>query len=279
MNIKLIASLVAATILTGCSSSSGSKNEDVDPGFDNPRVGIENPIEKDDSPAWGIPTDDAPEMGINHIAISNDGDVLFNGEKVGKVDPSNGLVWKDGVLVGDVTFDSNTGSFTFTEYQSQNQYTFTINKSGVVNIDWENSAIDNGWDVQKPTPELPPTDDAPEMGINHITINDEGTITLNGEEAGTVDFSNGMVWSKDGELTGSVSKNNDDSSYTYTHHSTGKTFNFSVNKNGIVAVDQDRNTPEPSRFQHEKLSAEQKSQLRSKSRELRDAIKTKLERS
>ncbi|MBY5948248.1 hypothetical protein [Photobacterium rosenbergii] len=47
MKIKLIASLVAATILTGCSSSSGSKNDTVDPEFDNPRAGIENPIEKE----------------------------------------------------------------------------------------------------------------------------------------------------------------------------------------------------------------------------------------
>ncbi|MGF1790180.1 hypothetical protein L4D21_06160 [Photobacterium profundum] len=278
MKKKLLASLIAVSVLAGCSSSgSGSSDENTDPDYTDPKYGIENPIEKDDSPAWGIPTDDAPDMGINHIAIADDGSIVINGDKVGTVDKSNGLVWKDGVLVGSVTVDKTDRTFTYNDHSSNNTYAFTVS-NGVVAIDWEKSSIDNGWGVTKPKPELPPTDDAPDMGINHISISNDGSIKLNNEEAGNVDFSNGMVWNSNGELVGSVNKNND-GSFAYTHHSTGNTFNFTVNKNGIVAVDQDRNSSELQRFHHEKLSAEQKSQLRTKAKDLRENIKAQIKRS
>lgn len=52
MKKKLLASLIAVSVLAGCSSSSGSKNEDVDPGYGfTPK--LENPIELD--PEYGNP--------------------------------------------------------------------------------------------------------------------------------------------------------------------------------------------------------------------------------
>ncbi|MGF1874949.1 hypothetical protein L4D77_06380 [Photobacterium frigidiphilum] len=279
MKKKLLASLIAVSVLAGCSSSgSGSSDENTDPGYTDPKYGIENPIEKDDSPAWGIPTDDAPDMGINHIAIADDGSIVINGDKVGTVDKSNGLVWKDGVLVGSVTVDKTDRTFTYNDHSSNNTYAFTVN-NGIVAIDWEKSSVDNGWGVTKPKPELPPTDDAPDMGINHIAIADDGSIIINGDNVGIVDKSNGLVW-KDGVLVGSVTVDKTDRTLTYNDHSSNNTYAFTVS-NGVVAIDWEKSSIDNDWgiSKQPRLSADQKSQIRTKAKDLRENIKAQINRS
>lgn len=122
MKIKLLTALVSAAFLAGCSST-GHNGSNTDPGFDNPTAGIENPIEKDMTPDWGIPVDDTdPDFGIPTVDIDNPiekDDSPEWGIPSGDIDdrkaswniaPSTGgeglySVTKDGEVVGFVSVD------------------------------------------------------------------------------------------------------------------------------------------------------------------------------
>ncbi|GIU34340.1 hypothetical protein L2719_02030 [Shewanella schlegeliana] len=92
---------------------------------------------------WGLtpPTDTPPENGINHWQLTEEGEVLKNGEVVGTYDATTGHITKDGVLVASV--EKNT----LTIHGSNDTYRVYKNDSGTLSIDWENSVVDGSWGV------------------------------------------------------------------------------------------------------------------------------------
>ncbi|MGF1738275.1 hypothetical protein [Photobacterium satsumensis] len=358
MKIKLLASLVAATILTGCSSSSGSKNDTVDPDFDNPRAGIENPIEKEKpndgliydnngnvigidgtDNGWGLlPPEDHPierpdiDAPIQDVTGNIQGGSQFNPEtERGVISADSGesivvlssghliLRNESGAPVGVVKVDEQ-GNITSAREDKflgnvtkngDNQYILSSGKDGeyiVINTDgngrWE---IEDSGGTGGLSPDF---GDTPDWGIgasdgkerghgdieiesdtsgNYITVNgdngnqikfntDTGAVEFNGENSPIYVDDNGLIRSVDNGLIVAKVDSSIDGQTTIT----GWQGNSLIlqNNDGRLMVSVDKSGQgRPELKQRPNLSNEQKSQLRAKSRELREAIKAKVERS
>ncbi|MEZ9835294.1 hypothetical protein AB4341_17365 [Vibrio breoganii] len=183
MKIKLLTALVSAAFLAGCSST-GHNDSNIDPGFDNPTAGIENPIEKDIDPDYGNPT-----AGIEN-PIEKEIDPEFGNPSAGIENP----IEKDdspdwGVPVGDI---GDRKAYWNIEQSDNVKGLYSVSKDGevvgYVSVDEQGNVHLKNHNNSKQV-ELPNT---------KLVIDDEGSITgvtLYGKE-GTVIGS----WTPEGGL-------------------------------------------------------------------------------
>lgn len=296
MKIKLLTSLLAATILAGCSSSSGSKSEDIDPGFDfTPKV--DNPIELD--PEFGNPELD-PGFGTT---VPTYGDITETHNGFAITGDNGAVVTVDTKTHESTVIYTESGVFTINENNEITNYS-TGEVVGHVQITDDKVTLrtDNGTEIvlrnengrlfaaviERPDSQNPiePEATLPILG-DILPVN--YSIVAAGEDSQGDSY---RVIDAEGKPVAYISY--DDSANTAQVTVGSETHKFEevfVYKNdngqviGIIHDDkywtanggiQDITTL---KSQVRNLSNEQKSQLRAKSRDLREAIKAKVERS
>lgn len=180
MKLKLIASLVAASFLAGCSSS-GSNDT-------SPQAGIENPIEL---PLWG----DEGAKEVTFVEIKGQTNIIVDGESVGRV--KDGTVYNsNGDIVGTVDIvqkDENGQPIAFVG-KTANGADITWTKSGGL-------VINNPPQQEKPI-EIPVWGGDEAKHIELVELNGQTVLTVNNETVAYV--VNGDVRNAQGDSIGSL---------------------------------------------------------------------------
>lgn len=357
MKKKLLASLIAVSVLAGCSSS-GSSDENIDPDYTNPKDGIENPIEKekpndgliydnngnvigidDTDKGWGIlPPEDHPierpdvDTPIQDTTGNIQGGSQFNPEtERGVISSDSGksiVVLSSGHLIlrdesgapigvvkvdeqGNITSARNDKLLGNITKNGDNQYILSSGKDGeyiVINTDgkgrWE---IEDSGGTGGLSPDFGETpdwgtgiSDGKERGHgdietesdntgNYITVSgdngnqikldtDTGVIEVNGKNSPIYLDDNGLIRSvKSGVIIAKV-----DNSINGQATISGWQGNSLIlqNDDGRLMVSVDKSGQNrPALNQQPNLSSEQKSQLRTKAKDLRENIKAQIKRS
>nr|VVV04887.1 hypothetical protein AW0309160_02296 [Aliivibrio wodanis] len=180
MKLKLIASLVAASFLAGCSSS-GSNDT-------SPQAGIENPIEL---PLWG----DEGAKEVTFVEIKGQTNIIVDGESVGRV--KDGTVYNsNGDIVGTVDIvqkDENGQPIAFVG-KTANGADITWTKSGGL-------VINNPPQQENPI-EIPVWGGDEAKHIELVELNGQTVLTVNNETVAYV--VNGDVRNAQGDSIGSL---------------------------------------------------------------------------
>lgn len=221
MKLKLLSTLIAVSVLAGCSSG-GSSNDIATATPDN------GPIEVDGE--WGIlPPEQPPVNEQDHFSIDANGNVYKNGEQAGHLDTTTGLITQDGVVIGSATWDGK--SFEVTEHSSMETYRVQVDKHG--NLTFIPMDKDGGWD-HVGTPESP-IEVHPENPIEtggQYSIDAEGNVYNNGAEVASLDLSTGLI-SVDGVVIGRVDSHDlKAGKLVIVDHSSGNTYNVAIDKSG-----------------------------------------------
>ncbi|AQS37316.1 hypothetical protein Sps_02158 [Shewanella psychrophila] len=280
MNFKktsVATALMSVLFLVGCSSTSSTGTDNTDPDFSNP--GLENPIEIPGTPANPIegvpdnelpPIEDVPSNELNHFSITEDGYIKMNGELLGHYD--DGKLYVGGKEYATVEPVKSSG---------KNEYLITGNDglqfhvdvtNGVISVDWAKSTVDGGWDVTKPPVDLPPTDDVPDFGINHISINDNGYVFNNGDIIGHID-SEGVIHKGTDEV-GKVHQIGNSGVYVITRDDSNAFYFANVSENGVVHVIKKFDIEKAA----SKLTTSQKSNIKSKVQAAKARVQSQLKR-
>lgn len=183
MKLKLIASLVAASFLAGCSSSGSSGGSDT-----SPQVDIENPIEL---PLWG----DEGAKEVTFVEVKGQTNIIVDGQSVGHVKDST-VYNSNGEIVGTVDIvqkDENGQPIAFVG-KTANGADITWTKSGGV-------VINNPPQQENPI-EIPVWGGDEAKHIELVELNGQTVLTVNNETVAYV--ANGDVRNAQGESIGSL---------------------------------------------------------------------------
>lgn len=235
MKLKLLSTLIAASVLAGCSTAGSSSNGSSNPLPVNPiEAQPENPIESG-----------------QQYTIDSQGNVYNNGSEVAKLDTTTGLLTVDGVVVGSVdSHDLASGSFVMVDHSSGNTWKVEVDKQG--NLTLSPIDVDGGWgNVPKEnpiehTPENPiehgpqnPIEAHPENPIEvggQYTIDAQGNVYNNGNQVAELDTKTGLI-TVDGVTVGRVESHDLASgSLVIVDHSSGNTWKVEVDKKGNLTI-------------------------------------------
>ncbi|WP_159650778.1 hypothetical protein [Vibrio atypicus] len=235
MKLKLLSTLIAASVLAGCSSGGSSSNDSARGTPVNPiEIEIENPIETG-----------------GQYTVDAQGTVYNNGTEVAKIDTTTGLLTVDGVVIGSVdSHDFASASFVMVDHSSGNTWQVVVDKNG--NLTITPLDVDGGWgNVPKEhpieiNPENPiehgpqnPIEAHPENPIEtggQYSIDAQGKVYNNGTEVASLDTSTGLI-TVDGVVIGRVDSHDLKSgTLVIVDHSSGNTYNVAIDKSGNLTI-------------------------------------------